>query len=482
MFSALKAIALFFMVTTVLSCQSVTRQPNQEARPPEIKTYDRLVDYSPYKYEVLFTDPECGVYKYKADAKVKTKSGKTLLQKPENVYCKNKYDQFRSGNRPQSPQFRLIEWINDGATQEIFFTYLSFRNKVVKAALCAAAQRGVKIKFVMSSTEDKAVANELVACSPENVEMKARGMEGGLGYAHNKFFIVNPNSDKEFKVVFSSGNMTSGVVIHHENWNFITTHPVSNFAKSHLCAMNAEWDEVAGRTRKDYMASIRKCRDGIAAPEEKDIKVFFVPGEGEPTAGNTKKTAVDYLLSGTDGFPGINNAKKIWIGCHRFLYSTMLAALKSRMTSKNKPELRIVADDDTYYNVNDPAFSGGDTQPAEWFHMENLAKQGAKVKLMETNSDEHQLHHSKYLIFADDTEFKAVLTGSANLTGAAFKTNWENTYYVMIPEVVKAFADHYEYTWTKLATAVADLPATGNIKDLLEEEPIINKNGAELGK
>ena len=234
MFSALKVAALLLLVTAMLSCQSVSQQPDQEAQQPEIKTFDRLVDYLPYKYEVLFTDPVCGVYKYKADANVKTKSGKTLLQKPENVYCKNKYDLIRSGNRPQSPQFRLIEWINDEATQEIFFTYLSFRNRTVKSALCAAAQRGVKIKFVMSSTEDKTVADELVACSPANVEMKGRGMEGGLGYAHNKFFIINPNSNKEFKVVFSSGNMTSGVVIHHENWNFITTHPASNFAKSQI--------------------------------------------------------------------------------------------------------------------------------------------------------------------------------------------------------------------------------------------------------
>ncbi len=470
-----KVTLTFFTSIFLLSCQTKDRRPTQETSVAEVKTFSRLVDYSPYKYEVLFTDPHCGVYKYKADALVKTKSGKLLLQKPENVYCKNKYDLQRSGNRPESPQFRLIEWIDDVNTKEIFFTYLSFRNRAVKAALCAAAQRGVKVKFVMSSTEDKTTADDLVACSPENVQMKARGMEGGLGYAHNKFFIVNPNSEKEFKIVFSSGNLTSGVVIHHENWNFVTTHALSHFAKAHVCAMNAEWDDTAGRSRKEYIASIQKCRSEITAPEEQDIKVFFVPGEGEPKSGSAKKTAVDYLLDGTEGFPGVNTAKKIWIGCHRFLYSTLLAALKSRMASKNKPELKIVADDDTYYVAKDPSFVGGSTQPAEWFHMENLEKLGAKVKLMETNSDEHQLHHSKYLIFADEKEFKAVLTGSANLTGAAFKTNWENTYYVMIPEVVKAFADHYEYTWTKLATSATELPAVGNIKDKLEDEPRIQE-------
>ena len=216
--------------------------------------------------------------------------------------------------------------------------------------------------------------------------------------------------------------MTSGAVIHHENWNFITTNSNSNFAQSHLCVMNAEWDDTIGRTRKTFIDYVKKCRSEIQNPEEKDIKVFFIPGEGEPGAGISKKTASEYMLDGTEGFPGINNAKKIWIGCHRFLYTKMINALKLRLNSDSKPEIRIIGDDDTFYKANDPTFTEGDTQNAEWYHMENLAKAGAKVKLMETNSDEHQLHHSKYLIFADENDFKAVLAGSANLTGAAFQS------------------------------------------------------------
>ncbi len=482
MFSNLKATYLFVFIAVISACQTSPRKPSQiaelsEATPPMY--FDRLVDYSPFKYEVLFTDPECGVYKYKADANIKTKSGKVLIQKPENVYCKSKYDLARSGARSTSPQYRIIEWINEEETKEIFFSYLSFRNKAVKNALCDAAKKGVKIKFVINSTEDKTTAQELVACSPENVEMKGRGMEGGLGYAHNKIFIINPKSELKFKMVFSSGNMTSGPVIHHENWNFITTNAQSNFAQSHLCVMNAEWDDSIGKTKQTYVDSVRKCRAEIKSPEEKDIKVFFVPGEGEPGPGINKKTALEYMLDGTVGFPGINTAKKIWIGCHRFLYAKMLAALKKRMFSNNKPEMHIIADDDTYYKANDPTFTEADTQPAEWYNIENLTKAGAQVKLMETNSNEHQLHHSKYLIFADDQDFKAVLTGSANLTSAAFTTNWENTYYVMIPEVVKAFADHYKYTWEKLATSVSDLPQQGSVINFLEEEPIINKVGTD---
>ncbi|AZZ37660.1 hypothetical protein CIK05_12925 [Bdellovibrio sp. qaytius] len=488
MFSWKKA-AIGSCLAFVLSCQTspFNRKVAQEEvqQNQEVKYFDRLQDYTPYNYEVLFSDPECGVYTYTQD--VFSVGGKKLTQKPENVYCKNKYDLKRSGDRPQSPQYRLVEWINQPNVKEIFFTYLSFRNKAVSKALCEVAKKGVKIHFVMSSTEDQTVANELVACSPENVQMKLRGMEGDLGYAHNKFFIINPHSNNEFKMVFSSGNMTSGPVIHHENWNFITTNANSQFAQSHVCAMNAEWDEVTGRSATAYINAIRTCRDAIKAPVEKDIKVFFVPGEGEPT-GNGKKTAVDYMLNGDveAGTPGINNAKRIWMACHRFFYSKMVNGLSKRMSNaKFSPDMRIVADDDTYYKAMDPSFQEGDTMPEEYFKMQKLEQQGAQVKFMETNSAEHQLHHSKYLIFADknskgDTpsDFKAVFTGSANLTGAGFNKNWENSYYVTIPAVVQRFAEHYVHTWNDLATKTEDLPKTGSVNDLLIDQPII-KNQTE---
>lgn len=148
--------------------------------------------------------------------------------------------------------------------------------------------------------------------------------------------------------------------------------------------------------------------------------------------------------------------------------------------------MRIICDDDTYYKANDPDYQVGDTMPQEYYNMDKLAAKGAKLKFMETNGDEHQLHHSKYLIFADKNskgdnpnDFSAVFTGSANLTGAGFNKNWENSYYVTIPEVVHRFADHYVYTWEKLATAISDLPAKGAVGEYLIDQPIIKKNGEQ---
>lgn len=495
---------IYFLLGITLSvsffgCQTSMNRDVAQVKNTQVglMTNPKLSDYTPYKYEVLFTDPECGIYTYTTP--VKSIGGKLLKQKPQNVYCKNKYDLNRSGSRPQSPQYRLVEWIKDPSVKEIFFTYLSFRNKAVKNALCEAAQqRQVKIQFVMSSSEDRSAADELVACAPNLVQMKGRGLEGDLGYAHNKFFIINPHSDNEFKIVFSSGNMTSGPVIHHENWNFITTHAKSYFAQSHLCVMNAEWDETTGRSRAAYISSVRDCRSKIAAKPETDIKAFFVPGEGEPEVGvnDGMKTAADYMIYGDGVNPGISNATRIWMGCHRFFYGKMVSALGKRMTSfKTKPDMRIVADDDTYYKANDPSYTIGDTMPEEWTRMQNLMTRGARVRFMETNGDEHQLHHSKYLIFGSSSDsestaknksdelaindFKAVFTGSANLTGAGFNKNWENSYYITIPEVVNAFAVHYVKTWKTLASEINDLPAQGLVADKLSDTPV-NSDGTPV--
>jgi hypothetical protein len=464
-----------------------TKPSQQPAEYLASQSFDMLSQYTPHKYEILFTDPVCGVYEYKKDANVVSQSGKKLKQKPENVYCKNLYDLKRSGDQLTSPQNKLVSWINDSSVTEIFFTYLSFSNRAVKNALCEAAKRGVKIQFVLDSAEsnDQTRADELIACNPNTVEKRLRGGNMGqdlakqdkIGLAHNKFFIMNPNTPGEFKVVFSSGNMTSGPVIHHENWNFVTTNSQSQFAQAHLCAMKAEWNDKTGGSRAAYIEAIRSCRSQIKTPVEKDIKVFFVPGEGEYEKGVTPagiKTASDYMIKGDGKFAGIETAGKIWIGAHRFLYNKMLQALTKRMqSSKGKPEMRIVADDDTYYVGKGQV--GGDVMASEYFNIQKLVDRGAEAKYMETNVTERQLHHSKYLIFADKKgQFSSVFTGSANLTGAAFRTNWENSYFIAIPEVVQQFADHYVKMWDTMATRPDNLPKDSDVSLQLNEKPIIN--------
>lgn len=465
-------------------------------------------------YDVLFTDPECRRYSYVKETK--STGGYKLANKPKNVYCRNQYDLATSGNRPESPQYQLVELVKAKETRQIFMTYLSFRNKAVKRALCERLQSSdpIPVRLIMSSSEDTTVPDEIKDCNPKMFSYDTRGLEGDLGYAHNKIFMalqtpidisktIKGKLDwmsqlargQRITIVFSSGNMTSGPVMHHENWHFITTDAGTHFAKMHMCVMQSEWDKSSGHTRNGYMKAINDCRKTLVKegnPQEQDIHAFFVPGEGQNQFENPSlldngaegESASNHMVFGDGVYPGIRQADKIWIGAHRFFYSRMIRELKRRMNSSKPPELRITVDDDTYYKYIDPSHAG-DTHAQEWINIEDLVNHGGQVRLMETNEQEHQLHHSKYLIFFKGNKPSALLCGAANLTGAGFTKNWENIYYINIDHVVKAFADHYEKFWSEdgskfkqtapvglqsKASPVELLPTQGAVVDRLDQE------------
>src|SRR5690606_36922585 len=238
----------------------------------------KLSELKPFQFEVLFTNPVCKTYNY--NRPVITTSGKTLNSKPQNVYCKQA-DEGASVSRKNSPQYRLIEWISERSTKEIYLAYLSFSAKNVVNALCAAVKSAVKLKIVLDGDGKKLNrdAENLKKCHSSNlVEVTYRGSKGGLGYAHNKIMIVNPDSPMT-KIVFSSGNMTSGSSTNHENLNFVTTTGKSYFAQAHKCAIDGMIE--AGDTKKNFSSFMKNCRENIKTQPETDIKVFFSPVDGK---------------------------------------------------------------------------------------------------------------------------------------------------------------------------------------------------------
>lgn len=397
-------------------------------------------------YDVLFTNPLCKKYEY--ETPIKSVSNKTLTHKPENVFC-TRADSAASAARDGAPQKRLIEWIRDPGTKEIFFAYLSFSNSVVADEICKAiTDRNVKVSFVLDSTSDTKLADKLLACKPSNGDPNLapkfykRGHVSGIGYAHNKLFFINPSGDHP-RIVFSSGNLSSGVVLHHENWHFIQVPADTHFAQSHRCLMQGVIDHA--ESGAEYRKFMSTCRGAITKGEEKDIRTFFVPGQGN--------LATKALVT------GIQSAKKIDLGAHRFSYRTMTEALRSRLTGSNKAEIRLVADDDAYWIGQ--GIETGDNTKDEYWEIKKLADVGMKVKWMETNHAMHYLHHNKFAIFTQPQGSNTpdgVFCGAGNLTGTAFSSNFENFYYITIPHVVDAFKAQYKHLYEDLATSPQDLP------------------------
>lgn len=393
----------------------------------------KLSEMKPFKYEVLFTNPVCATYSY--DRAVITQSGKTLSQKPQNVYCKPA-DEDKSVGRPNAPQYRIIEWINDKNTKELFLAYLSFSSKNVSAALCEAAKRSVKITIVLDQDPKEPKENKeaegIKKCGGQ-VAVHYRGNQGGLGYAHNKILMVNPNSKDEVKLLFSSGNMTGGTSINHENWNFITTSVKSFFIQDHLCILNGMVE--AGAAAKVFKEYVKNCRSQITAKPEEDIRAYFSPVDKDTFKQIEILAAESKLIQGMS---------------HRF--SGIFLQLTEKLLKEGKT-VRFMFDDDIYWSANLRKDVGRNTR-FEAFDIMKLITAGLDVRYLETNQNVYQLQHSKFFIF----DSQVVFTGAGNLTTSAFSKNFENFYVIKIPSVAKSFSEQYAQYWDKMSTKAEDMP------------------------
>ena len=402
----------------------------------------KLSDYKPFKFEALFTNPVCATYSY--DRPLTTEGGKTVTAKPKNVYCKPA-DESASVSRDTSPQYRIVEWVSDKDTKEIYMAYLSFSSKNVVNALCAAVKKGVTINMVLDRGEGlpefptlNKDAEALKKCGKEGqVKVTYRGTTTGLGYAHNKILIVNPGADTT-KILFSSGNMTGGTSINHENWNFVTTSGESYFAGAHKCVVEAMVE--AGDTKTNFGKFLNDCRGKIKAQPESDIQIFFSPIDGAKALAKVTEAG--------------NNAKLIEAMSHRF--SGQLAALYSKLLENKKP-IKFILDDDIYWSVKRKEDIGRNTSVEAFKLYKDLINKGMQTKFLQTNQSVFQLQHNKFMIFTFDRG-GAVFNGAGNFTTAAFTKNFENFYYITIPEVVKAYNEQYDLYYDKMATSEDDMP------------------------
>jgi len=363
--------------------------------------------------------------------------------------------------------------INDRNTKEIFLAFLSYSNSTVHKALCAASkERKVKITLIMdaaargpsrgdagSIARKLRVAKKLEKCTYRNSngdvkgpKIVQRGHEGGLGFAHNKLIMTNPNQGK-MKIAFGSANLSSGVVLHHENWLFLTIPSETFFAQIHICLRDGMIDH--GSSKRSYGKYLSSCRKQIRYKEETDVKTFFIPGSREINGRNK-----------SDGTVGLNkilreikNSDRVDLAAHRMKHKKILNAVADATKSGDLERSRMVVDDDVYWTgIRDTADYQMPNTPDEYRQARSMMAKGVKFKYMETNHAYRLLHHNKYMIFYRSGKPYGVWTGAGNFTQAAFSKNYENFYFVSIPSVVKAFAKQYDYVFGKLATAKSKLP------------------------
>jgi hypothetical protein len=392
-------------------------------------------------WDVLFTNPLCREYSYEQE--MLAADGHTVLAtKPRNVYCTSA-DAPASAARPSSPQYRLLEWLRPlGQGDEVFLAFLSFSNADVGSELCAAAERGARITFVLDSRSTQ--SDRVEACG---ATVLLRGHAGSIGFAHNKLILINPRAagpgdvDDHARLVFASGNLSSGTVTHHENWHFLEVSRQSYFFQAHLCLMEAQLDETATSGRSQYRSAINACRAAIATPEEDDVKAFFIPVRDDA------QRATRYLLGAVD------EAASVDLGAHRFGHTGLIDTLESRLGDDDGFRLNMVADDDLYW-LDPEVGAAAKVGLNDWFERDNVRRLEAaggdqfEIRYLETNHRGNLLHHNKYLIYRNpDAEVFGLLAGAANLTGTGFNDNFENIYFIKVPEVMAQFDRQFARVW-----------------------------------
>ena len=448
----------------------------------------RLANSEHFQYEVLFTNPQCEDYFYGTD--MYSNYGDRLEKKVKNVYCTFRDAQV-SAMQDSSPQKRLQQWIQDSETKEIFMTYLSFSNSRIRDSLCRAIkERDLKLTFVLDHPtpyiggnilaesrkalqypvdkdvyqvvlgHDKMKAAKYILrnCRAKNKDnnptLYLRGHVSGINWSHNKLVIVNPDSEDKIRIVFSSGNLSSGIVLHHENWHFITTSVDTYFSKIHLCLKDAMLWHTS--SRKAFERYISDCRTELSKnnyEEESDIKVFLVPaGEG--------------ILAFKSIQRSLQQSSSIGVAAHRFSYSFLINLFSKYL--QNDKDLRLVVDDDIYWAF-DPTYKSlkRPNNSSEKRKVDSLVRDGASVRYMQTNHWDNLLHHNKFIVFFSEVDGSekafAAFAGAGNFTSTAFgvapyPANLENFYLIKIPAVVEKMAEQYNYMWNNLASTARDMP------------------------
>ncbi|MFC2075044.1 hypothetical protein ACFLRA_02090 [Bdellovibrionota bacterium] len=459
------SLAIFLPVISFFICTSL------QAKGLEYKEFD-----------VRFTNPQCADYVYPEPIR-NVDDTKDLFQKPANTYCSG-LDSRRNSGRKGTPSEKLKQWVQDTNTKEIFLAFLSWSNSYMTKVICNEINSRpednlLKITALIDGDTAKLdwLKNECVDEERRDlIQYEKRGHKGGINYAHNKMFLVNPNGDSEYlQFTFGSGNFSSGIHLHHENWNFVTVKRESYFAQGHLCLMNGMLDHHY--KKKAYSDYLRDC---LAEAREKyepedDISFYFVPSYFAYDLTNRVVNKIEDP-----------DTEEILIAAHRFSYWKFIEPLRDRLSwesNKPRPCVHMIFDDDMYWTQQEWK-KVGDNTTWEARRVEMLQRFGAKARFVQTNHHGgHFVHHNKVFIFnthnhrynaETDTwheasleklqeDGAAVLTGAANFTHTAYgdkghTPNFENIYYIEIPEIAKKYKEQYVHLWENLATPPGDMP------------------------
>jgi phosphatidylserine/phosphatidylglycerophosphate/cardiolipin synthase-like enzyme len=305
----------------------------------------------------------------------------------------------------------------------------------IVVALNAAITRGVVVRYIANSgTLNSALDGSIVPVEFPNLKLN------GSALMHNKFMIIDQDSEDGSWVMSGSMNMTSNNI--SDDFNNILFVQDQSLAKSYTLEFNEMWGGD-GPSPNIFSVKVGDQKTDNT-PHNFIIGGDLVESYFSPSDNTTNAIAGSLLTADND----------VQFAVLSFTMNDMRDALINR--NNNGVDVRGLIE-----NIND---IGGD--------YDALVAAGVNVK---AHPETYDIHHKYAIIDANDpASDPQVVTGSHNWSAGAENSNDENTLIIHSPIVANIFLQEFEARWDGLLESVKGVESIPGFDVQILPNPVQN--------
>lgn len=323
----------------------------------------------------------------------------------------------------------------DNAQTSVDMCVYNINQLSIVVALNAAITRGVVVRYIANSgTLNSALDGSIVPVEFPNLKLN------GSALMHNKFMIVDQDSENESWVMSGSMNMTSNNI--SDDFNNILFIQDQALAKGYTLEFNEMW---GGPDQTPNIFSVKVGDQKTDnTPHNFIIGGDLVESYFSPSDNTTNAIAGSLLTADND----------VQFAVLSFTMNDMRDALINR--NNNGVDVRGLIE-----NIND---IGGD--------YDALVAAGVNVK---AHPETYDIHHKYAIIDANDpASDPQVVTGSHNWSAGAENSNDENTLIIHSPIVANIFLQEFEARWDGLLESVKGVESIPGFDVQILPNPVQN--------
>ncbi|RVJ77335.1 phospholipase D family protein [Sinorhizobium medicae] len=355
-------------------------------------------------------------------------------------------------NRPHYLLKALQKAIGSARIRALSLGYYRFSNREFTDFLCQDLVKDTQyVRVTLDWDESIAGVEPLRECAGARgvpFELHRVGTGTGTGIFHDKYMLLSLD-DGRFLTLISAGNPTLQSPLYIDYAVLFTESGSGRIYSWHHCVATAI-RQIFGRSDLAIAASaVKAC--GILTVKEKDLEIsgFQLPFDLSTFRGSF--------------FHKVSNAEGVLIAVQTFDDQYIFDVL-SYIASIGKT-VEVILDDDAYFaaraiedRLEIPSNLLADSDFVNTFIMPSKDT-SISLKYVMTNhlTAVSSFLHAKLIYMKEADNRDVVYFGSANLTRAAFRSNFENVYFIRSGEIkspVRAFFDRY---WG-MARSAADMP------------------------